>query len=543
MQNEFDYNNDGLLNNEQIMDSDRENITVEEESNMDNNYFKRPDDLLDVEESIEKREEGNHTMEFSTNSDSAVDVSPKEDYSYHNRNESAIPPMEERNMERRSVDPDGMPYHVPKKRYQRRKKRFPFGAFLGIVGLCGILAGTGLGLWKYTHRPQPEIKTTTTSQSPKSEKDSIPQVQDVSSIVENTMPSVVSITGIYEINDLFGFASGQAEGAGSGFIISQTDDKLFIATNNHVVANSSSLKVAFIDSKAADATLVGKDTNADLAVLSVNKKDLSKETLDAIQIAVLGSSDDLKVGQPVIAIGNALGYGQSVTTGVISAKDREVPFTDGTMHLLQTDAAINPGNSGGVLINLKGEVVGINNSKIATTEIEGVGYAIPISTANEILNDLMNAKDIDAKDSGYLGIMGKDINDAYSKAFNMPVGIYVSHVEKDSPAEKAGIQAGDILTKIDKTTLTDMAGLKDKLSRTKANTNVNMELQRLTKNGNYKKHEVKVKLGRAGDYFKEEELNNNSSEGTTQKPEENNPLDSGEITEKDIQEFFEGFPK
>lgn len=273
-----------------------------------------------------------------------------------------------------------------------------------------------------------------------------------------------------------------------------------IATNNHVVADSTKLTVGFIDGATADAKIVGTDSYGDLAVISVKLEDIKDETASKIKIAVLGDSSELKVGQSVIAIGNALGYGQSVTTGVISAKDREVSFTDGTMTLLQTDAAINPGNSGGVLINLDGEVIGINNAKLADTDVEGMGYAIPITTAKTTLDDIMNSGSIKKEDMAFLGIRGKTIDATYSQALGIPSGAYVTQVIEGSPAEKAGINAGDVIVKVDDSDITSMEGLKGKLNLKKANTKVKITVKRANQNGEYKEKEVEVTLGRNGDY-------------------------------------------
>ena len=292
------------------------------------------------------------------------------------------------------------------------------------------------------------------------------------------MPSVVSITSTIQSSNYYGFGTQESEGAGSGFIVAKTKDNLMIATNNHVVSDATSLTVGFADDTTAKATVVGTDSSADLAVISVKIKDIKDSTASKIKVATLGSSDDLKVGEEVVAIGNALGYGQSVTTGVVSAKNREVSLTDGTMNLLQTDAAINPGNSGGVLINMDGQVVGINNAKLEDTSVEGMGYAIPITTAKTILTDLMNASSVSTKDAAFLGVVGRDINESYSSALGIPSGIYVSQVVSGSPAEKAGISAGDVITKFEGNNVSTMSGLKEKLALKKANTKVKITFER-----------------------------------------------------------------
>lgn len=310
------------------------------------------------------------------------------------------------------------------------------------------------------------------------------------------MPSVVSITSTIQSSNYYGFGTQESEGAGSGFIIAKTKDSLMIATNNHVVSDATTLTVGFVDDTTAKATVVGTDSSADLAVISVKIKDIKDSTASKIKVATLGSSDDLKVGEEVVAIGNALGYGQSVTTGVVSAKNREVSLTDGTMNLLQTDAAINPGNSGGVLINMDGQVVGINNAKLEDTSVEGMGYAIPITTAKTILTDLMNAGSVSTKDAAFLGVVGRDINESYSSALGIPSGIYVSQVVSGSPAEKAGISAGDVIVKFEGNNVSTMSGLKEKLAIKKANTKVKITFKRANQSGTYEEKTVTVTLGK-----------------------------------------------
>ncbi len=334
--------------------------------------------------------------------------------------------------------------------------------------------------------------------------------QDISEVVDSVMPSVVSITGKFQTQSFFG--TQQSEGAGSGFIIAKTDDELMIATNNHVVADSTELTVGFIDGKTAKASIEGVDSSADLAVISVKLADLEKDTLSKVKAATLGSSDNLKVGQTVIAIGNALGYGQSVTTGVISAKDRELNFTDGNMGLLQTDAAINPGNSGGVLIDTSGKVIGINNAKLADTSVEGMCYAIPISTANTILNKLMNAEQVDEKNAAFLGVRGKDITSQYSQALGMPTGIYVASVVEGSPAEKAGIKVGDVITKLDGNNVSSMKGLIEKLAYSKAGDKAKVTVKRANQSGEYKEKEYTVTLGKKSDFKDASETTENNNQ-------------------------------
>ena len=420
--------------------------------------------------------------------------------------------------------------HEPKKRGFKGDGEMPkkIAKLVGAALIFGIVAGVGfagvsIAKDKLYPSSADKIETVTVQKgddSTDSGSGDAATVQNVSNIVDGVMPSVVSITSTVETYGFYGFGAQESEGAGSGFIIAKTDENLMIATNNHVVADAKSLTVGFVDDTTAGATVVGTDTDADLAVISVKLSDLSEDTMSKIKIAVLGDSDKLKVGEAVIAIGNALGYGQSVTTGVISAKNREVSFTDGTMTLLQTDAAINPGNSGGVLVNLNGEVVGINNAKLEDTSVEGMCYAIPISTAQGVLTDLMNAGTIKKDEEAYLGIVGKTIDSSYSQALGMPSGIYVSQVVSGSPAEEAGIAAGDIITAFEGNGVSTMEGLKEKLSIKKAGTKVKLTLKRANQNGEYKEQTVTVTLGKKSDY-------EDSEEDTTQSTEQNNYYGNG----------------
>ena len=385
------------------------------------------------------------------------------------------------------------------------------------AAIFGLVAGTcfvGVSVARDKFYPSTADKIETTSGTTSSKKEtssgSSSNSQNVASVVNEVMPSVVSITSTIQSSNYYGFGTQESEGAGSGFIIAKTKDSLMIATNNHVVSDATTLTVGFVDDTTAKATVVGTDSSADLAVISVKIKDIKDSTASKIKVATLGSSDDLKVGEEVVAIGNALGYGQSVTTGVVSAKNREVSLTDGTMNLLQTDAAINPGNSGGVLINMDGQVVGINNAKLEDTSVEGMGYAIPITTAKTILTDLMNAGSVSTKDAAFLGVVGRDINESYSSALGIPSGIYVSQVVSGSPAEKAGISAGDVIVKFEGNNVSTMSGLKEKLAIKKANTKVKITFKRANQSGTYEEKTVTVTLGKKSD-FKNVTTDNSSS--------------------------------
>ena len=385
------------------------------------------------------------------------------------------------------------------------KKAAKLVASAAVFGLVAGACFVGVSVAKDKLYPSTadRIETTSGTTSAKSETSSSgssSSSSNVASVVNEVMPSVVSITSTIQSSNYYGFGTQESEGAGSGFIVAKTKDSLMIATNNHVVSDATSLTVGFVDDTTAKATVVGTDSSADLAVISVKLSDIKDSTASKIKVATLGSSDDLKVGEEVVAIGNALGYGQSVTTGVVSAKNREISLTDGTMNLLQTDAAINPGNSGGVLINMDGQVVGINNAKLEDTSVEGMGYAIPITTAKTILTDLMNASSVSTKDAAFLGVVGRDINESYSSALGIPSGIYVSQVVSGSPAEKAGISAGDVITKFEGNNVSTMSGLKEKLALKKANTKVKITFKRANQSGTYKEKTVTVTLGKKSDF-------------------------------------------
>lgn len=337
---------------------------------------------------------------------------------------------------------------------------------------------------------------------------------DVSSVANNVMPAMVSInikaTATYEnpysqyFNFGFGFGGDdmyeyETEGSGSGIIISENTDELLIVTNNHVIDGATEISVCFVDEATCSATIKGTEPDYDLAVISVKLSDIPKETKDAISIATLGDSESLQLGQPAIAIGNALGYGQSVTVGYISALEREVQMTDNTMTLIQTDAAINPGNSGGALLDMQGNVIGINSAKYSDTDVEGMGYAIPISDASPIIDALMNNKKVPESEQAYLGVVGTNVTDSYSQAFGLPTGVYISKVNIGSPADSAGIQAGDIITSFDGKALSTMESLQSRIKTHKAGDRVEVILQRQQRNGDYKEVKITVTLGSKSD--------------------------------------------
>ena len=346
----------------------------------------------------------------------------------------------------------------------------------------------------------------------------------VAAVAQASMPSVVAITtvSVQEIPSFFGYSSHQYKSAstGSGIIVGDNDDELLIATNNHVVDGATTLSVCFIGDDVANAEtetvnagdngdlnvedavsakIKGTDADNDLAVVAVKKSDIPEDTLNQIKIAQIGSSDDLAVGQQVVAIGNALGYGQSVTSGWISALNRTISTDDGTNStgLIQTDAAINPGNSGGALLNMKGELIGINSAKYADSAVEGMGYAIPISKAKPILEELMNRETrekVDDSKKGYLGVSLANLTTEAIEMYNMPTGAFVRNVENDSPAQEAGICKGDIIVKFDGQKVSDGDDLLDKLQYYKSGEKIEAVIARAT-NGEYEENTIELTLG------------------------------------------------
>ena len=329
---------------------------------------------------------------------------------------------------------------------------------------------------------------------------------DVSQVVEEAMPAVVAVasTAVYQMPD-FGFGwffgggsqSYEVPSSGSGIIIGENDTELLIVTNNHVVQDTVSLKITFVDDTAVDAAVKGTDPDTDLAVISVPMDQIPQETKEKIAVARLGDSDGLKVGQGVIAIGNALGYGQSVTVGYVSALNREIKTSDGnTRVLLQTDAAINPGNSGGALLNMKGEVIGINAAKYSSTEVEGIGYAIPVSGVQDILDELMNRKtrsEVAEEKRGYLGIQGTTVDEDAAAAFGMPKGVYVYKILKDGAAADSQLREKDIITKLDGMTVKSMQELQKLLKGYETGETIELLVQR-QEDGQYKEIQIPVTL-------------------------------------------------
>ena len=330
---------------------------------------------------------------------------------------------------------------------------------------------------------------------------------DVSEVVDNVMPSIVAITVVSteEVSNMFGQTqSYESEGAGSGIIVEQDDDYLYIVTNNHVVEGATSVSVQFCDDTSVTAQIQGTDSDSDLAIVKVSIDDIDSDTISQIKVATLGDSDELSVGDTAIAIGNALGYGQSVTTGVISALNREVTTEDETTgssitnELIQTDAAINPGNSGGALINQNGEVIGINSSKYADTDVEGMGFAIPINDAVSIIKDIIengsSSSDSDSEGTAYLGIAGVDVTQDIAQSYSMPEGAYISQVTSGSAADEAGLVVGEIITAIDGNEVTSFEELANYIAKYNAGDEVTLTVAYQSGDG-YEEQKVSVTLG------------------------------------------------
>lgn len=331
---------------------------------------------------------------------------------------------------------------------------------------------------------------------------------DVSQVVENVMPSIVSITSmsVEEVQSFFGGVYQQeSKGAGTGIIIGKNDSELLIVTNNHVVSGSDTLTVTFADESSVEADIKGTDSDYDVAVIAVSLNKIPSSALEQISVATLGDSTALKVGEPAVAIGNALGYGQSVTTGVISALNRSVSTTDAQtgetkesgVKLIQTDAAINEGNSGGALVNMNGEVIGINSSKLVGESVEGIGYAIPISEVSDLIQNLMNQETktkVDEKDRGMIGITGISVSDAFSQQIDLPAGVYVTEVTSGGGAEEAGMSKGCIITGINGTSVDSMEALQKELEYYAKGETVTLTIQIPQTNGEYNEETVNVTL-------------------------------------------------
>ncbi len=353
--------------------------------------------------------------------------------------------------------------------------------------------------------------------------------EDITDLIEEVMPTVVSITNMQKFTQngysMFGFRvqpqEYEAPASGSGVIVGMTDDQIIILTNNHVVQQSTSLSVTFNDTKTFDASIKGTDSSKDLAIISVAKKDIDQELLNNIKISNIGNSDNIRIGEHVVAIGNALGIGQSVTYGIISAKDREIDEIGNSSKLIQTDAAINPGNSGGALINLKGELIGINVAKSAGSAIEGVGYAIPINVAKEVIETMSKRKDresIPEEEQGQLGITARNIDSQTAESLGMPEGIYVFKINEDSPVKNSDLKEKDIIISFDDQSVKTVSELQELLRYTRAGQEVSIKVKRLD-GGEYVEKEFKVTLTKKSINAKQQnnkQQNNNQNQNNQQ---------------------------
>lgn len=387
-----------------------------------------------------------------------------------------------------------------------------WGMVVAMALVFGLIAGgTMYGVNAAANRlySQNHISQTDTTEASTSESSS-----GVAQVADNAMPSVVTIStmSVEEMRSFFGGTQQyEVEGAGTGVIIGENDTELLIATNNHVVEGASSLSVGFIDESTVSAEIKGTDAENDLAVISVKLSDISTDTMNQIKIASIGDSDELQLGEQVVAIGNALGYGQSVTSGYVSALNRDLSLTDesgntiNSTGLIQTDAAINPGNSGGALLNMNGELIGINEAKSGTTSsgttVDNIGFAIPINKAQESLQNLMNQETrekVSEDQASYIGIQGASVSSDEQEKFSIPAGVVVASVVEDGPAAQAGIQEGDIITKLDGRSVSSIEGLQDTLQYYAAGETVDIVVQRAD-NGSYQEQTLSITLGSAQD--------------------------------------------
>lgn len=436
--------------------------------------------------------------------------------------------------------------HGPSKKKAKEKKKGGFGKKLATCAALAVVfglvsGGVFLGIAKVggdalginQQQQQPPAIGMVGSHNDQNTADGNKEVTDVTpvsngnytvaQVAERCMPAMVGITNksIQEVPSYFGFGSQnyESESSGSGIIIGQTDTELLIATNNHVVSGANTLTVCFVDDELVNAIIKGTDAENDLAVISVQLSEIKEETLSQIKVIEIGDSESLQVGDQVVAIGNALGYGQSVSSGWVSALNREVPIENMTLTLIQTDAAINPGNSGGALLNMKGELIGINESKYEDTAVEGMGYAIPISTATPILSDLMSRETrykVDEADASYIGISCKDISSEFAEMYNVPTGVYVDSVVEGGPAASAGLQKGDIITEFDGTDTASYSDLISLLEYYAAGEIVEVTYYR-TNNGVYTEQTTSVVLGARSD----SELAEQETEAGTPQEEQN----------------------
>lgn len=430
-----------------------------------------------------------------------------EDYGRYQWNENGLQPQNNNNHKKKNN----------MKKFAKKVGAIALSAVLfgGIAGgvFTGITYAAGVPLKAQQEEVEQEAaktesKTTTLQTTSASAGSTVKsQTLDVSDIAEAVMPSVVAITNksVQEVQNYFNmFGRGmvqeqEVESQGSGIIIGQNDEELLIVSNNHVVEGAETLSACFIDNQAYEASVKGTDADNDLAVIAVKLSDISEDTMSQIKVAQMGDSDALKVGEQVVAIGNALGYGQSVTTGIVSAVNRQVGSSDSENGYIQTDAAINPGNSGGALLNMNGEVIGINSAKLASTEVEGMGYAIPISYASPIIEDLMNRitrTKVSENQAASLGISGQTVDSTIAQTYGIPQGVYVGEVKEGGAAEKAGILTGSVITKFDGTSVKTIDELKNQLTYYAAGETVEITVK-VADNGQYVEKTLTITLDHA----------------------------------------------
>lgn len=456
---------------------------------------------------------------------------------------------------------------------RKARKKHPMAKKVGVFVLCGTLFGatagaafTGTTYLIHKNVPGIELSTTTQTATLTTATDNgikatntvnstnSSSSMSVSDIATNCMPSIVAITnqGVTDVMTFWGKMQQQSESCGSGVIVGKTDKELLIVTNYHVIANSNTLTVVFSYDEdnekpsAVEAYVKGYDEDRDLAVIAISADDLTDDMLNQLKIATIGSSSDLALGEQVVAIGNALGYGQSVTTGIVSALNRTISTssdgtstTDDNNKYIQTDTAINPGNSGGALFNMKGELVGINSAKIAADAVEGMGYAIPISDVFDLIQDLMNqttrTEVIAEEKRGYLGISGSNVTSDISAAYGFPEGIFVSSVVEGSAADKAGIAKGNVITKYDGKSIRTISTLQNLLTYYKAGETVKVTIQ--VQNGSeYEEKEVDVTLSTA----KEANITTTPSTDNSNNSKSYGNGNSDEYSDNDIYNFFGG---
>lgn len=521
-----EVNNEEIINND-FTDSnmDEENVNYENDHTVESSFEAQN---LNIQNEQEVSATANET--FNGNENMIADENYNQSYqSYMSFQDSELKKKLDKEKAKFEKKQNKKAKKLQKKNAKKEKGTGVVGRIVGFV-VCsmafGIIAlgtmyfaGDMLGIINFDKDKDSKYdKISYTSVSNKVEKETVvsddnnetdkivAQVMDVSDVVDNVMPSVVSITSTQKVQSGMNFwydyyfnngdEYEEQTGAGSGIIIGQNDSELLIVTNNHVVEGADSLQVQFIDDETVNAYIKGTDSEKDLAIVIVKLEDIKDKTMGNIKIATMGNSDELEVGEGTIAIGNALGYGQSVTVGVVSALNKEVVIDNKTMELIQTDAAINPGNSGGALLNTEGELIGINVAKYSSSSVEGMGFAIPVTSVSEVIDGLMNMETrekVDPEDQGYLNIYGRDVTEELSEIYNAPSGVLVVDVVEEGAADKAGIQKGDIITKIDGVKVASMEELSTRLQYYKKGEEVVFTIEYL-KDREYVEKEVTVVL-------------------------------------------------